>query len=263
VDTCGPINIRFYSIKNDNNNVNPAVVYLNADTQKKEIMEENRGKSGIYRWVNLLNNKTYIGSSVDLKTRFYIYYSAKRLNDSNMVIYKALQKHGYSNFSLEILEYCEPDQTVLKEQEYIDLLKPEYNINPTAGSSLGYKHSAATLEKLRNRDYSFIHNEETRLKLSAAATGRVLSEEARAKISAARRGIKLSIETRAKMSAATTAIHGVAVEVTNIKTGDIVQYSTMTSAGAALGVSRTAIKKVIDSGKIFRDNYTIKLVKKG
>lgn len=53
--------------------------------------------------------------------------------------------------------------------------------------------------------------------LAASATGRVLSEETKAKISAARKGIKLSDETRAKLSAATAAIHGVAVEVTNIR----------------------------------------------
>ena len=72
----------------------------------------------------------------------------------------------------------------------------------------------------------------------------------------------MSMETRAKLSAITAAKHGVAVEVTNIKTGEIVQYSTMTAAGVALGVSRTAIKKVIQSGKIFaggRDNYIIKM----
>jgi len=27
----------------------PAVVYTNADTQKKQIIEENKGRSGIYR----------------------------------------------------------------------------------------------------------------------------------------------------------------------------------------------------------------------
>ena len=50
-----------------------------------------------------------------------------------------------------------------------------------------------------------------------------------------------------------------AVEVTNIKTGEIEQFSTMTEAGAALGVSRTTIKKTIESGKILRDSYAIKL----
>jgi len=51
----------------------------------------------------------------------------------------------------------------------------------------------------------------------------------------------------------------VAVEVTNIVTGEIKEFSTMTAAGAALGVSRTAIKKTIETGKVLRNSYTIKL----
>jgi len=33
----------------------------------------------VYRWVNKLNNKTYIGSSIDFTTRLYKYYSLKHL----------------------------------------------------------------------------------------------------------------------------------------------------------------------------------------
>jgi hypothetical protein len=51
----------------------------------------------------------------------------------------------------------------------------------------------------------------------------------------------------------------VAVEVPNIKTGEINYFSTMTEAARALGVSRTAISKTIQSGKILRDSYSIKL----
>jgi group I intron endonuclease len=56
-----------------------------------------------------------------------------------MAIYKSLVKHGYSNFTLEILEYCEPENAIKREQYYLDLLKPEYNILKVAkrGSSLG------------------------------------------------------------------------------------------------------------------------------
>lgn len=35
-------------------------------------------------------------------------------------------------------------QGIYREQFYIDELKPEFNINPTAGSSLGYKHTTET-----------------------------------------------------------------------------------------------------------------------
>jgi group I intron endonuclease len=56
-------------------------------------------------------------------------------------------KYGYSNFRLEILEYCDPLSAIKREQYYIDLLKPYYNILKIAGSSLGLQHSEETKEK--------------------------------------------------------------------------------------------------------------------
>jgi hypothetical protein len=35
-----------------------------------------------------------------------------------------------------------------KEQYYLDLLSPEYNIAPTAGSTLGFKHSPISKKKI-------------------------------------------------------------------------------------------------------------------
>jgi group I intron endonuclease len=68
-----------------------------------------------------------------------------------MVINKALLIHGYSNFKLEILEYCNPKDLVKREQRYIDILTPEYNVLNTAYSSLGYKHTKDSLVKLTNK----------------------------------------------------------------------------------------------------------------
>lgn len=39
-------------------------------------------------------------------------------------------------------------QRISREQSYIDDLKPEFNINPTAGSLLGYKHIEETITKM-------------------------------------------------------------------------------------------------------------------
>ena len=64
------------------------------------------------------------------------------------LIYKALLKYGYSNFQLEILEYCDPSIIIEREQYYIDLLIPEYNILKVAGSSFGYKHTVESLKKM-------------------------------------------------------------------------------------------------------------------
>jgi len=50
--------------------------------------------------------------------------------------------------SLEILEYCDASIVIKREQYYLDLFNPIYNIAKTAGSSLGIKRSVETKLKL-------------------------------------------------------------------------------------------------------------------
>ena len=77
------------------------------------------------------------------------YFNIRFLLRNKMLISKSLLKHGHSSFSLEILEYCEPSLVITREQYYLDLLKPEYNILKFAGSSLGFKHSLEAKAKIR------------------------------------------------------------------------------------------------------------------
>ena len=128
--------------------------YENADRQKVEILEENKGKTAIYMWVNKINGKRYIGSAKDLKRRLQIYYSYKRLQ-TPMLINKALLKYGYASFSLIVLEYCSPEVLVQREQYWLDTLLPEYNILSNAYSSLGFKHDEETLNKIKAQNNHF------------------------------------------------------------------------------------------------------------
>ena len=125
--------------------------YSNAEADKDEILKENKNKSGIYMWKNLTNDKCYIGSAVNLSKRLSYYYSTtymeKELNRGNSHIYSALLKNDYSNFSLTILEYCEPEQCIEREDYYLCCLPHEYNILQKAGSSLGHNHSDETKNK--------------------------------------------------------------------------------------------------------------------
>jgi group I intron endonuclease len=102
---------------------------------------------------NKENGKTYIGSSVNLGRRLSEYFSEKflqkELEKNGSIIYKALLKYGYSKFSFEIIEYCEPSDVIKREQDNIDLLQPEYNICKTAGSSFGREVSDETRAKLQ------------------------------------------------------------------------------------------------------------------
>jgi len=105
--------------------------YQNADTCKDQILLENKNKSGIYRLKNLNNGKCYIGSSENLSNRFLFYYSPIKMNfaltQHKSYIYSAIIKYGLKDFSLEILEYCEPEKLLIREKYYIDL-GSEYNI---------------------------------------------------------------------------------------------------------------------------------------
>ena len=167
-----------------NNSVEPIKIYLNHDLQDRELLQDNSNKAGIYRLVNLVNSKSYVGRSTNLHRRFSQYFSINHLmhpSRKNSIISNALLKYGYSQFKLEIIEYCEIKDLVSREQFYIDFLSPEYNILKDAGSSLGLTPSNEGVEKMSQVKKNI--SEETRYKMSVAHTGKVHSMDARRKIS--------------------------------------------------------------------------------
>lgn len=113
------------------------VCYSNVELHKFLILKNNRNKSGIYRWTNKTTGKSYIGSAVNLANRLNYYFSPKSLTNSLLVkrsyIYSSILEYGYSEFLLEILEYCEIEVLLLREQYYLDTLNPEYNIRKKVG----------------------------------------------------------------------------------------------------------------------------------
>lgn len=82
-------------------------------------------------------------------TRYYrkSYLNSKVLGES--LIVKSLLKYGHENFSLIILEYCSIELLDEREQQWIDLLKPQYNILKFVKSSRGYKHTKSSLKKMK------------------------------------------------------------------------------------------------------------------
>ena len=140
--------VRGYSTNTDSQ-YDPVKKYENMDTQKLQILEENKVKSGVYLIRNLNNKKFYVGSSLDLRRRFKEYFNISHLLRNNRLpICAALSKYGYSQFSVEIIEYCDISILLEREQYYLDLLKPQYNILKIAGSFKGFLHSEITKNKL-------------------------------------------------------------------------------------------------------------------
>ena len=83
---------------------------------------------GIYRIRNIANNKCYYGSSKDVENRWNKHI--KDLNNKkhcNVILQRAWEKYGESNFIFEIVEECKEEDLFLLEQKYLDK-NPEYNI---------------------------------------------------------------------------------------------------------------------------------------
>lgn len=147
--------------------------YLDPVNQRELIRSDNSGKIGVYAWENKINNKLYVGSGDRLYIRISDYFQPWYLESrKNLYIVRSLNKYSMKSFNLHILEYCDSENLILCEQKWIDLVKPEYNINPIAGSTNGYKHSPESKEKI-----------------STLATGRKHTYEVRDLMSKNRKGI--------------------------------------------------------------------------
>lgn len=73
-----------YSTNENLKQLVPIKSYENAEVFKGTILKESRNQSGIYRWVNNLNKKSYVGSGVDLAKRLRSYYNKAELNRNSL-----------------------------------------------------------------------------------------------------------------------------------------------------------------------------------
>jgi len=88
--------------------------------------------TGIYKITNLINQKSYIGQSVDIKRRWRDHRKAIQTGEN--CLYKAIRKYGIENFSFEIIKECTPDELNDLERYYINLYDTYYNgYNSTLG----------------------------------------------------------------------------------------------------------------------------------
>ena len=141
-------------------------------------------KSGIYR-INLGNDWFYIGSAVDPNRRRGEHLrdltGQKHCNQKMQAIY-----NKYGVFEFTVLEECAIEELIIKEQVLLDAHFTDgkcANILPTAGSSLGYKHSAESQAKMSAAQKGVPKSAESRANMSAAGLGRIFSDEHRLKLS--------------------------------------------------------------------------------
>jgi group I intron endonuclease len=109
-------------------------------------------QAGVYSITNTINNKIYVGSTIDLNSRYRThFYMLSIQRHGNTHLQRAYDLYGFEAFKFEILELVSEDSDLLnREQFYLDFYRKEikYNILATAGSNLGVEFSEEHKTKL-------------------------------------------------------------------------------------------------------------------
>jgi group I intron endonuclease len=130
-------------------------------------------KSGVYQIRNVINNKRYVGSSIDVEERWAKHkWLLKKGRHSNIHLQRAWNKDGESSFEFSAIEFVNKEELITKEQYYTDLWRPEYAIRKECvTSSLGCKHSVETKQKISNAFIGKSLSDETKRRMSIAKLG--------------------------------------------------------------------------------------------
>lgn len=121
--------------------------------------------SGIYKIVNKVNGKYYVGSSNDVCGKFGRWYEHRQELNKNVHTNDHLQnawnKYGESNFEFMLVEQCDVSNLLIIEQHYLDIAKLEkamvYNISFLANrlemtTEINAKISKAKKGKYKGKD---------------------------------------------------------------------------------------------------------------
>lgn len=160
-------------------------------------------KSGIYKILNKITEKYYIGSAVNLKARWTQHKGKLRSNiHPNKFLQSSWNLHGEEAFEFVILEYCDKEKLPVIEQKWLDDTNCYdrnigYNLYKIAGSPLGSKWSEERKIEARERMTGFKHTEEAKAKMKEAQKTR--GDAWNNKISASKIGHSVSEETKNKI----------------------------------------------------------------
>lgn len=112
--------------------------------------------TGIY-FVKSQDGKMYIGSAVNIEKRFHAHrYYLKLGQHASKRLQAAWGKFGSEGITFGVLEECSKDALGVREQYWVDLRKPAFNVRLEVGSNRGLKASKASRAKMSAARKAFL-----------------------------------------------------------------------------------------------------------
>ena len=116
-------------------------------------------KSGIYKIINKINGKFYIGSSNNIKRRWSHHKTSLRSGiHTNIHLQNSYDKHGEDQFEFVLFEEVKVINLLAKEQEYLDEAfggdREIYNISRVAGSPMTGRNHTEEVKQLLSEKLS-------------------------------------------------------------------------------------------------------------
>ena len=146
-------------------------------------------ESGIYRYYNIVNGKSYVGRAKNLRHRHIEHLSLLNKGiEPCTKLNNAWQKYGADKFAYEVLCYCDEEDLNAMERMYIehfDSFRNGYNCNEGGSGNSGFTHTDETKQRISNARRGSVASDATRSKLSAWQIGKRLTDEHKASISRA------------------------------------------------------------------------------
>lgn len=153
---------------------------------------------GIYKITNILNGKSYIGRSANIKKRWENHRCCN--GDKNLPLYIDIKKYGKENFKFEILEECQKDYLIEKELYYINkfnTVKKGYNPTDITDNAFFHKDIQERIKETWKSKYS--NNDDYLEKLGQRTKELWENKEYREKVTQAIRKQKASVPKKEKM----------------------------------------------------------------
>lgn len=159
---------------------------------------------GIYCILNLVNDKIYIGQSVDIERRLRSHISYLiNSKHHNQYLQRAFDKYGFDNFVFSPILECNEDKLDYYEVKYIlefDSMDFNKGYNLESGGNSNKRIHPDIVKKQVDARKGWHHSPESKKRLSEANTGRKHTLEARKKISEARKGMVFTEEHKMNIS---------------------------------------------------------------